>query len=90
MAQNEAGESLKNVILVMHSSGILLPPPREAGATDERTEEQRKLWDASSEKIERILPGFLGDVVTDQAGAVTGAGVKEMGGASAHGTPVLA
>lgn len=66
--QNEAGESLKNVILVMHSSNILLPPPASDGE-DTRTEGQKKLWQASSERIERILPGFLDDIVNPQQGA---------------------
>lgn len=58
--QNEAGESLKNVILVMHSSNMLVPPPTEG--EDKRTEEQKKLWQDSAERIERILPGFLQEV----------------------------
>lgn len=57
--QNEAGESLKNVILVMHSSNMLVPPPE---GEDTRSEEQKKLWQDSSERIERILPGFLQEI----------------------------
>jgi brefeldin A-resistance guanine nucleotide exchange factor 1 len=55
--QNEAGESLKNLILVMHSSGLLVPP----APNDSRTEEQKKLWAESEVKIERVLPGFLAE-----------------------------
>lgn len=63
-SQNEAGESLKNVVLVMHSSNLLVPPPSaQAGGTDTRTAEQKNLWKASAERIERILPGFLEESV---------------------------
>jgi brefeldin A-resistance guanine nucleotide exchange factor 1 len=63
--QNEAGESLKNVVLVMHSSGLLVPPPLNANspAEDQRTEAQRELWQASVARIERVLPGFLAEAV---------------------------
>lgn len=95
--QNEATESLKNVVLVMHSSQLLVPPPPPSPASntpavakspktaqppqvgpadtagsapasaappaDARTAEQRELWDASARRVERILPGFLGEVV---------------------------
>lgn len=74
--QNEAGESLKNVILVMHSSGILLPPPSTPAAAttetpseavvDTRTDAQKKLWTASRDRIERVLPGFLEEVMANQ------------------------
>jgi brefeldin A-resistance guanine nucleotide exchange factor 1 len=59
--QNEAGESLKNVILVMHSSTLLLPPP--AAGEDTRTVNQQNLWKASAERIERILPGFIAESI---------------------------
>lgn len=62
MTQNEAGESLKNVVLVMNSSNLLVPPPAQGG-TDERTPEQVALWGKSVERIERILPGFLGEAM---------------------------
>lgn len=58
----------------MHSSGILLPPPSarqskegEAGVADPRTEGQKKLWQDSRDRIERVLPGFLGEVMPDAA-----------------------
>ncbi|ORY28981.1 hypothetical protein BCR39DRAFT_467884 [Naematelia encephala] len=63
---NEAGESLKNVVLVMYSSKLLLPPPT-AGSKDERTKEQRELWDQSAGRIERVLPGFLGEAIVAPA-----------------------
>lgn len=63
--QNEAGESLKNLILVMHSSGLLVPPPVSGKAEEDgRTEEQKKLWAESGVKIERVLPGFAAETLT--------------------------
>nr|XP_031861344.1 uncharacterized protein CI109_003316 [Kwoniella shandongensis]KAA5528416.1 hypothetical protein CI109_003316 [Kwoniella shandongensis] len=57
---NEAGESLKNVVLVMHSSNLLLPPPATgSGLDDTRTADQKDLWAKSADRIERVLPGFL-------------------------------
>ncbi|KZS99157.1 Sec7-domain-containing protein [Sistotremastrum niveocremeum HHB9708] len=54
-------ESLKNVILVMYSSGILVPPSSE----DSRTKSQRDLWAASQERLERFLPGFLTEIIPE-------------------------
>jgi len=55
-------ESLKNVILVMNATGILVPPP-EDGEADIREEQQRTLWSATNERIERFLPRFLNDII---------------------------
>ncbi|PBK77654.1 Sec7-domain-containing protein [Armillaria solidipes] len=52
-------ESLKNVILVMNAAQILVPP----SSNDQRTQQQRTLWTATSERMERFLPGFLVDVI---------------------------
>ncbi|KAF9262202.1 Sec7-domain-containing protein [Marasmius fiardii PR-910] len=52
-------ESLKNVLLVMHAAKILVPPPPE----DNRDSRQRTLWSATSERLERFLPGFLSEVI---------------------------
>jgi len=57
---------LKNVVLVMHSSGLLVPPPAEGG--DKRTGEQKELWAHSAGRIERILPGFLGEAIPPTKG----------------------
>jgi len=59
--QNEVSESLKNVVLVMHSSGVVIPPP--ASEPDTRTPEQRELWAASAPRIERMVPGFLAEAM---------------------------
>ncbi|WRT64093.1 uncharacterized protein IL334_001022 [Kwoniella shivajii] len=59
---NEASESLKNVVLVMHSSNLLLPPPAQ-GLEDKRTPEQIELWGKTVARIERVLPGFLDEAI---------------------------
>ncbi|PPQ64019.1 hypothetical protein CVT24_009393 [Panaeolus cyanescens] len=51
-------ESLKNVLLVMNTVGILSPP-----GTKERTDLQKTLWANTSERLERFLPGFLTSVI---------------------------
>ncbi|KAJ3741888.1 hypothetical protein DFH05DRAFT_1503047 [Lentinula detonsa] len=52
-------ESLKNVLLVMNATQILVPP----SADDQRNERQRTLWSMTSERMERFLPGFLTEVI---------------------------
>ncbi|KAI0064698.1 Sec7-domain-containing protein [Artomyces pyxidatus] len=54
-------ESLKNVILVMNAAGMLVPPP--STPEDSRDEMQQLLWQATEEKIEQFLPGFLLSVI---------------------------
>lgn len=56
----------------MHSSGILLPPPSSQPTaestepvSDTRTDGQKKLWEESKDRIERILPGFLEEVMPE-------------------------
>jgi brefeldin A-resistance guanine nucleotide exchange factor 1 len=61
--QNEAGESLKNVLLVLSSAQLLVPPP---AGEDKRTAQQVDLWEKSHARIGRILPGFLEDFVAQQ------------------------
>ncbi|KAH9951281.1 Sec7-domain-containing protein [Amylocystis lapponica] len=53
-------ESLKNVVLVMNATGLLVPPSDPDELRDSR---QKELWAATQERIERFLPGFLADVV---------------------------
>ncbi len=55
-------ESLKNVVLVMNSSDMLVPP-LPPPAQDTRSETQRRLWSSASDRIERFLPGFMGQVL---------------------------
>jgi golgi-specific brefeldin A-resistance guanine nucleotide exchange factor 1 len=60
MSQYEAiPESLKNVVLVMNATQILVPP----SSPDERTDRQKTMWTATQERMERFLPGFLADVI---------------------------
>lgn len=54
-------ESLKNVVLVMNATGILVPPP---AAEDGRDEQQRTMWTATQARLERFLPGFLSEVLS--------------------------
>ncbi|KAL0063281.1 GDP/GTP exchange factor for ARF [Marasmius tenuissimus] len=53
-------ESLKNVLLVMNAAQILVPPPVGEDTRDQR---QRTLWTATTERLERFLPGFLAGVI---------------------------
>ncbi|KIY43680.1 Sec7-domain-containing protein [Fistulina hepatica ATCC 64428] len=52
-------ESLKNVLLVMNASGLLMPP----STPDERSDQQKTLWNSTHERMERFLPGFLAQTV---------------------------
>ncbi|KAI0709041.1 Sec7-domain-containing protein [Earliella scabrosa] len=53
-------ESLKNVLLVMNATGLLVPP---SSPEDDRGERQVALWAATHERIERFLPGFLDEII---------------------------
>ncbi|KAF2148914.1 Sec7-domain-containing protein [Myriangium duriaei CBS 260.36] len=60
-------ESLKNVLLVMASSDILLAPPPQLAAdapavVDDRTDTQKQLWDATTEILGRFAPELIKDV----------------------------
>lgn len=50
-------ESLKNLLLVLHSSNILLPPTGET--PDSRSEAEQAFWSTTYERLERFLPTFL-------------------------------
>lgn len=54
-------ESLKNVVLVMNASGILVAPP--ADGDDTRTERQKTMWMTTLDRMERFLPGFIAHVI---------------------------
>ena len=51
---------MKNVLLVLSSANLLVPPP---AGEDKRTAQQIDLWEKSHARIGRILPGFLEDFV---------------------------
>lgn len=46
----------------MHTSNLLIPPP-SSGNPDERTGDQKGLWEKSAQRIERVLPGFLMEAI---------------------------
>ncbi|KAI8998783.1 Sec7-domain-containing protein [Trametes punicea] len=52
-------ESLKNVLLVMNATSLLIPPT----SPETRNERQVSLWAATHERIERFLPGFLDEII---------------------------
>ncbi|KAI9446656.1 Sec7-like domain is implicated in guanine nucleotide exchange function [Lactarius indigo] len=55
-------ESLKNVILVMQSAGLLVPPTVDERG-DPRGEPNRLLWQITHDKIEQFMPGFMESVI---------------------------
>jgi brefeldin A-resistance guanine nucleotide exchange factor 1 len=68
IAQSEAmQESIKNAILVMHTAGILVPPPADDHG-DVRNVGQ--LWHITHDKIEQFIPGFMENFVPLSSAAV--------------------
>lgn len=51
-------ESLKNVLLVMNASGVLIPP----STPETRTELQQELWQDTVLRIEEFLPGLMDEL----------------------------
>lgn len=43
----------------MNAADILVPPSQE----DQREEQQRSLWTATQDRLDRFLPGFLTEVI---------------------------
>ncbi|KAL1407719.1 GDP/GTP exchange factor for ARF [Vanrija albida] len=93
---NEVSESLKNLVLVMYSANVLVPPAIGATLeTDKRTQDQRDLWEAAAPRIERMAPGFLADALAPQPEAPTSPAKQHKarasedagGGAAADGAP---
>ncbi|CAD6980440.1 unnamed protein product [Tilletia controversa] len=54
-------ENLKNMLLVMSASGILIPPAAP-GQPDERTKAQAILWAVTFDRFKRFLPGLEEEV----------------------------
>ncbi|KZT03521.1 uncharacterized protein LAESUDRAFT_814616 [Laetiporus sulphureus 93-53] len=79
-------ESLKNIILVMNATGLLVPPLEP----DERNERQKSLWVATQERIERFLPGFLIEVLSAPTSPRTRplSQILQSAGASVPASPV--
>jgi brefeldin A-resistance guanine nucleotide exchange factor 1 len=51
-------ETLKNVLLVMASAELLVPPPAVADK-EERTEQQRQIWTDTWTRTEKFMPGLM-------------------------------
>jgi brefeldin A-resistance guanine nucleotide exchange factor 1 len=51
-------ETLKNVLLVMASAELLVPPPATVSG-EERTEQQRLLWTETWTRTEKFMPGLM-------------------------------
>ncbi|CAE6422889.1 unnamed protein product [Rhizoctonia solani] len=51
-------ESLKNVLLVLNASGVLIPPT----TPETRTELQQELWQETLLRIDAFLPGLMEDL----------------------------
>ena len=62
-------ESLKNVILVMHAAGMLVPSADEHG--ESRNDGPGQLWHVTHDKIERFMPGFMETVIPLSTAAET-------------------
>ncbi|KZT26496.1 Sec7-domain-containing protein [Neolentinus lepideus HHB14362 ss-1] len=54
-------ESLKNVVLVMDATGILVRPLSAHGQNEER----QALWEITEQKLEHLMPGFLAEIVPE-------------------------
>ncbi len=52
-------ESLKNVLLIMQSSDMLVPP----SDPDTRNEQQRLLWNETNQHLSRFLPRLLDELI---------------------------
>ncbi|KZT03523.1 Sec7-domain-containing protein [Laetiporus sulphureus 93-53] len=79
-------ESLKNIILVMNATGLLVPPLEP----DERNERQKSLWAATQERVERFLPGFLMEILSAPTSPRTRplSQILQSAGASVPASPV--
>ncbi|KZT56706.1 Sec7-domain-containing protein [Calocera cornea HHB12733] len=50
-------ESLKNVVLVLHAAGVLVPPWEQQNA------HAQQLWDTTQQRMDRFLPSFLDELI---------------------------
>jgi len=76
-------ESLKNVILVMQSADMLVPPTVNDGG-DPREEPSRRLWQITYDKIEQFMPGFMESVIPPPTVAVVPSTGESIAAASAE------
>ncbi len=56
-------ETVKNILLVMQASDILVPPPPK-GAEEHRSPAQQELWKITQERVSKFLPALLDEVVS--------------------------
>ena len=76
-------ESVKNIVLVMASAGYLVPTPKEGD--DGRSAMQKTLWEGSRARLERFLPGLVGEVFVDDGNAVGTGGAGDGGNVGKEG-----
>lgn len=55
-------ESLKNVLLVMNGAGLLVQPVGSGEGEDEVQRRSRELWEQTEKRLERFLPGLMGEL----------------------------
>jgi len=53
-------ESLKNILLVMSSQDLIVPPPDSE--KDPRSDQQRELWDVTVDGLKGFLPGMVEEI----------------------------
>jgi golgi-specific brefeldin A-resistance guanine nucleotide exchange factor 1 len=56
-------ETVKNILLVMHASQILVPPPPK-GAEEPRSPAQIEMWTLTAERLSKFLPSMLDEVLS--------------------------
>jgi len=87
-------ECVKNILLVLGSAGYLAPLTHAPGQSREEEEVsgdegerekkvlRRRLWDVTAPRLERFLPGLLGEVFPPPAASPAPASLKTQGGVS--------
>lgn len=68
-------ENVKNVLLVLHASGVLVAPPQQAGEarSDTRTPDQAAFWAVTFDRLDAFLPGLKDETFPPAVPAATGA-----------------
>lgn len=53
-------ENVKNLLLVLHASGVLVPPPAAiSGQADSRTPDQAAFWAVTFDRLDKFLPAQI-------------------------------
>ncbi|CAO1633127.1 unnamed protein product [Parajaminaea phylloscopi] len=64
-------ENVKNVLLVLHATGILVPPPSAAsGQADSRTPDQAAFWAVTFDRLDKFLPAQVTSAMRDDLAPV--------------------